>query len=245
MKRLNIRAITLAALMVFSVLAVATPAAAAGSTDISLSGPTSVNAGQTVTHDIVVDTVNNDVASFNVSVTSSDASAVEISSVSQAIGGTSGTVESVSSGGSSATIRTAGGSTGAADGNSATIATVTLQGVNAGGSSTISVGVNAGPFDTAGSGYTVGSTPDVNISAPSAGKLDVNDNGNPATDIDGDGTYEDVNGDGKKPNIGDVQALINGIDADKIGSSDTRFNFNSDDKSSVNIGDVQALINQI
>jgi len=236
----KVRAITLAALMVLSVVAIATPAAAAGSTDISLSGPTSVNQGTTVTHDIVVDTVNNDVGSFNVSVTSSDTSAVEITSVSQAIGGTSGTVESVASDGSSATIRTAGGSTGVADGARATIATVTLQGVSSSGSSTISVGVNAGPFDTAGSGYTVGSTPSVSLNV--SNNIDVNGDGNGAKDTDGDGKFEDVNGD-NSTNIGDVQTLISGIDSNKITKNDEEFNFNND--SGVNIGDVQRLINTI
>lgn len=92
---------------------------------------------------------------------------------------------------------------------------------------------------------TVSATVPISIkSSPDDTTVDVNGDGNPATDIDGDGMFEDVNGD-NAANIGDVQTLINGIDTGSINDGDSGFNFNNDDNESVNIGDVQALINQI
>ena len=61
---------------------------------------------------------------------------------------------------------------------------------------------------------------------------------NAPTDPDGDGTYEDINGDGSV-DVGDAQALFANTDAAEIQANPGAFDFNDD--GSVNVGDAQAL----
>lgn len=67
---------------------------------------------------------------------------------------------------------------------------------------------------------------------------DVNGDGNPAHDLDEDGLYEDVNGDGAFT-IVDVQALFANLDSDAVQNNPSKFDFNGDGK--VDVTDVQAL----
>lgn len=60
------------------------------------------------------------------------------------------------------------------------------------------------------------------------------------TDSDGDGRYEDINGDGDS-DIVDVQALFTNSDDETIQNNPTAFDFNGD--GSVNVVDVQKLFN--
>jgi hypothetical protein len=60
----------------------------------------------------------------------------------------------------------------------------------------------------------------------------------PPTDVDGDGLYEDVNGDGSV-NVIDVQALFANLDDPTIRNNVDAFDYNGD--GSVNVVDVQAL----
>ena len=71
---------------------------------------------------------------------------------------------------------------------------------------------------------------------------DVVGDGNPAQDLDGDGLYEDVNGDGS-PTIVDVQALFANLDSDAVQENVDLFDFNGDGE--VDVSDVQALYDQI
>ncbi|MFC6943243.1 PQQ-binding-like beta-propeller repeat protein [Salinirubellus sp. GCM10025818] len=68
--------------------------------------------------------------------------------------------------------------------------------------------------------------------------LDVNGDGRPARDPDGDGLYEDVNGDGSV-NVGDAQAIFANNEAPVVQNNLEAFDFNGD--GSVNVGDAQAL----
>ncbi len=61
---------------------------------------------------------------------------------------------------------------------------------------------------------------------------------NAPTDPDGDGVYEDVNGDGDV-NVGDVQALFANDDGPVVQNNTAAFDVNGD--GAVNVGDVQAL----
>jgi hypothetical protein len=67
---------------------------------------------------------------------------------------------------------------------------------------------------------------------------DVNGDGNPSQDPDGDGLYEDGNGDGSV-NVGDAQALYNNRESPGIQINGERYDFNDD--GTVNVGDAQAL----
>lgn len=109
-------------------------------------------------------------------------------------------------------------------------------------------------FDTAGeytvalnvtddSGATNKTTTTVTVDQPETGAPqgpgDITGNGNAAEDLDGDGLYEDINGD-STVNVLDVQALF----ANQGSASDntTAFDFNGD--GTVNVLDVQALFAQ-
>ena len=61
---------------------------------------------------------------------------------------------------------------------------------------------------------------------------------NPPTDPDGDGLYEDVNGDGDV-NVGDAQAIFSNADDPVVQNNVDAFDYNGD--GSVNSGDAQAL----
>jgi PKD repeat protein len=69
---------------------------------------------------------------------------------------------------------------------------------------------------------------------------DVNDNGQPAQDLDGDGLYEDVTGDGQLQ-INDVQALFYYRDSDAVQNNAQLFNFDGQEPASIDVSDVQAL----
>jgi hypothetical protein len=61
---------------------------------------------------------------------------------------------------------------------------------------------------------------------------------NASTDPDGDGLYEDVNGDGEV-NVGDAQAIFSNSNDSVVQNNTAAFDFNGD--GSVNVGDAQAL----
>jgi len=69
---------------------------------------------------------------------------------------------------------------------------------------------------------------------------DVNDNGQRAQDLDGDGLYEDVTGDGQLQ-INDVQALFYYRDSDAVQNNAQLFNFDGQEPASIDVSDVQAL----
>ena len=67
----------------------------------------------------------------------------------------------------------------------------------------------------------------------------------PPQDLNGDGLYEDIDGDGEF-NIFDVQALFNGLYSDVVQDHPQFFNFNEDeDPEEVTIFDVQGLFNRL
>jgi len=63
---------------------------------------------------------------------------------------------------------------------------------------------------------------------------------NPPQDLDGDGLYEDVNGD-ESFTVADVQVFFQHRDADVVQDNPEAFNFAGDEPADVSIGDVQAL----
>jgi len=64
----------------------------------------------------------------------------------------------------------------------------------------------------------------------------------PPQDLDGDGLYENVRGDGEF-DIADVQALFDNLDSDAVQKHANRYNFSGTDPAEVAILDVQALFN--
>ncbi|MFC5368854.1 PKD domain-containing protein [Salinirubrum litoreum] len=91
-------------------------------------------------------------------------------------------------------------------------------------------------------GYTVETASDsaggtVEVTPPA-----VNDAQDLPGDPDGDGLYEDVNGDGNL-NTGDAQSLFSNRDADAVTTNVDAFDFNGD--GSVDVGDAQALFTEL
>ncbi|MFC6940156.1 dockerin type I domain-containing protein [Salinirubellus sp. GCM10025818] len=71
---------------------------------------------------------------------------------------------------------------------------------------------------------------------------DVDGDGNPSQDPDGDGRFEDVNGDGST-DVGDAQALYNNRNTMAIKINRELYDFNDD--GAVNVGDAQALFAEV
>jgi len=69
---------------------------------------------------------------------------------------------------------------------------------------------------------------------------DVNGDGNPAQDLDGDGLFEDVDGNGEFT-VGDVQVFFDNRDADAVQDNAELFNFDGDEPASIGVSDVQVL----
>jgi len=63
---------------------------------------------------------------------------------------------------------------------------------------------------------------------------------NPPSDLNGDGLYRDINGDGEFT-VGDVQALFENLDNGVVQDNAELFNFSGGDESAVTLEDVQAL----
>ena len=66
---------------------------------------------------------------------------------------------------------------------------------------------------------------------------------NPPTDKDGDGQYEDVNGDGEFT-VADVQAYFQKRESDVVQNNSEYFNFDQQEPPAVSIRDVQALFQE-
>jgi hypothetical protein len=67
----------------------------------------------------------------------------------------------------------------------------------------------------------------------------------PPNDLDGDGLYEDTDGDGEF-DIFDVQALFGNLSTDAVQNHPEAYNFNDDpDPGDVRIFDVQALFDRL
>jgi surface glycoprotein (TIGR04207 family) len=177
----KLRAITLAALMVLSVVSFAAPAAAAGNTTVSLQpGSQSVSATQTATYNVTVDTVDNGVSAYSFNVSINDTSVGEITDVSLVgptqIDGTFNNITYADDNSSVMAYTTSDGDV-LSDG---TIATVTVSGVNPGNAS-LSLEVNQ-LADQDGNDYT--------ISGTNGATLEVVETNNPGTQYDVDGDDE-------------------------------------------------------
>ena len=74
--------------------------------------------------------------------------------------------------------------------------------------------------------------------------IDVTGDGNAATDTDGDGRLDDINGDGES-DIFDVQALYRNVEDSAVQNNPEQFDFDGSGDNSIDIFDVQALYNQL
>lgn len=82
-------------------------------------------------------------------------------------------------------------------------------------------------------------TASVDVSPPAIGG-----EGNPPQDLNGDGLYEDVNGDGRA-DVFDVQVLFNNMESEEVQEFAEFYNFAGQDSDEVGIFDVQSLFQSI
>jgi PKD repeat protein len=191
-----------------------------------------VGVDQTATFDIVVDSADGGVGTYDISVALSDSSAASITDVELA--GTAGpevTDVEIASDGSEATMEAVLVDT--ADTGSVSIGTVTLQGT-AEGSTDLDLAVDELGTE-AGTAYVVTATDGASVDVST---LVVGDSQSPAQDLDGDGVYEDVNGDGTV-SVLDVQTLFADRDGTTVTNNPAAFDFNDDGEFS--LLDIQTL----
>ena len=95
--------------------------------------------------------------------------------------------------------------------------------------------------DSDASSYRVESATGATLTvSEDAGPPPLPDQDNAPQDLDGDGLYEDVNGDDQF-SIADVQIFFQNRDSDAVQNNPEAFNFDETDPPAVTIGDVQAL----
>jgi 2',3'-cyclic-nucleotide 2'-phosphodiesterase (5'-nucleotidase family) len=188
--------------------------------------------GEKRTFEVTASEVPDGVGAYELRISVGDTGVGRITDIEAA--GTPGFADSsISEDNRSATVDVADAS--GADDSTQTLAIVTVEGVSYGKSTTLELTPVAGPFDPDGNAYTV-SRIDNRVVTVEAG--DVTGNGQPMADRDGDGDFEDVNGDGSV-DVVDVQALFANRETQPVKSSTSAFDLNGD--GSVDVGDVQRL----
>jgi len=188
-----------------------------------------VTPGETTTVDLVARNVSGGVGAFEATVGLGNGSVATVTDVHLVHGSYLANV-STGPANASATVRALGMDT--ADAGIVTLATLTIR-IEAPGRTHVGV-ASADVGTEAGFEYPLS----VENGTLSATALDPVVGDSPPTDPDGDGVYEDVNGDGEV-NVVDVQALFNNYDAASVQRHSEAFDFNGDGET--NIVDVQRL----
>jgi hypothetical protein len=195
-----------------------------------------VGVGTTTTLAVTVTGATDGVDAFNLDVETSDSDALTLTGAS-ASGSPTVDASGVTADGTTATLRAAGAEPGGGD--SVTIGELTVAG-EATGSASLSLSVN-NLVDQSTDPYTIAETTGASVAVTDAGGPVVVDD-RPATDPDGDGVYEDVNGDGQF-NIVDVSQYLQRLEDPTVQSNPDAFDF--DGSGSVNIVDVTDLLRQL
>jgi len=118
------------------------------------------------------------------------------------------------------------------------VLTLAVEGVTA-GEAALSLEV-FGAADSGGEPYPVREGPEATVTVRSGGPSVTGSA--PATDPDGDGLYEDVDGDGRV-GVGDVVALFEHLDESPVRGNADAFDFTAD--AAVGVGDVARLFEEI
>ncbi|WP_152422963.1 dockerin type I domain-containing protein [Halorubrum kocurii] len=195
-----------------------------------------VSPNETVTVNVTVKNTDQ-IGAYAFSASLDDTTAAQITAVQ--LGGDPGQSSTdISETGQQAEVQAALANVDAAD--SAPIATLSIQG---GVPSPTNLTINVSDAsDLEGNPYSFDSRTATAPVTVQAGPGDVTGNGDAATDPDGDGIYEDVNGDGSVT-VTDVQALFAAVSDGSVQSDQAAFDYNND--GSVTVTDVQALFSQI
>lgn len=193
--------------------------------------------GSTVRVDVLV-TNTTDIATYNISLSANNTSAVRIKEVT--LLGDPGVQDiSVASDGSSATASAALAEI--TDTGPTAVAQLSVQvPATASSSGELTVTVTA-LGDSSGESYDLADETATATVGPRAGPGDITGNGNPAADPDGDGVFEDINGDGTV-DVLDVQALFSNLRTSAVRNTPA-FDINGDGE--IDVLDVQSLFAQL
>jgi hypothetical protein len=202
-------------------------------TSVSLAPATDeVAVGQSATFDLVVSDADGGVGAFDATVSLDDDSVAAITGVE--IHGNPGeqtTDVDIAADNASVDLTAALMDTG--NGGSVPIATITVEGEGVG---TVGISPQVSALgNESGFPYDVTGTSGASLTVT---QIIVGDFENPVTDPDGDGQYEDINGNGNYDII-DVQALFANLDDPAVQNNVETFDFNGDGV--VNVVDVQKL----
>jgi hypothetical protein len=190
----------------------------------------------TETFEVQVARATDGVNAVDLTVETSDPTVARVSEVTT-VGSPMVDVSGAADDGSSGTLRAAG--FGSFDAETVTLGRVTVTG-EASGTARLDLSVDNVVTDNS-EPYPVGSVTGANLAVreTQVGPVVIDD---PATDPDGDGVYEDVNGDGEF-NIVDVSQFLREFDGETVQSNAAAFDFSGD--GTVNIVDVSSLLRQL
>jgi PKD repeat protein len=242
----TVASVGLALLLAISTGVGAGVAAAAGTTALTVSiadggGGATVAPGETTTVEVVVDDASGGVGAAELRVVT-DPTVARV--VDATVLGSGGTDVERAENGSSVDVEYAFRDT--ADTGTVAILTVTIEGV-APGETAVRLAPSAGNdellvFDEAGTGYTVTGSEAATVTVAGDGPPPIGGTGDPPTDPDDDGLYEDVNGDGDVTII-DVAAFLDVYDTPTVESNLAAFDFDGNGRAS--IIDVATLLEQL
>ncbi|WP_440006079.1 PKD domain-containing protein [Halomicrococcus sp. SG-WS-1] len=194
-----------------------------------------VGVDQNSSFDLMVESADGGVGTYSITVELSNPSVATIEDVQLNGANDAFTDVQIADDGSSVTIEAVAVDTN--DTGSVSLGTITVQGT-AEGESDLSLTVNSLGTES-GEKYAVTEVTGASITVS---ELVVGDSQNPAQDLDGDGVYEDVNGDGTV-DVADVQTLWANRNGATVTGSPEAFDFNGD--GTFDLLDIQTLYYQI
>jgi hypothetical protein len=192
-----------------------------------------IGVDETTTFDVVVADADGGVGAIDATVALADSSVASITDLTVSGATNSETTDvTIAADGSSATVESVLLDTN--DDGPVSVVTVTVTG-DAVGSSDLSLTIDA-LGDESGTSYDVTDVTGASLTVVELGPI--GDSANPPADLDGDGTFEDVNGDGTV-DVLDVQVLFTYRDDETVANNPSKFDFNGD--GTFDVVDVQAL----
>jgi PKD repeat protein len=221
-------------------------AAAAGTTTLTVSiadggGGATVAPGETTTVEVVVDDATGGVGAAELRVVT-DPTVARV--VDATVLGSGSTEVELAENGSFVDVEYAFRDT--ADTGTVAILSVTIAGV-APGETAVRLAPSADNdgllvFDEAGTGYTVTGSDAASVTVAADGPPPIARTGDPPTDPDGDGLYEDIDGDGAVTVV-DVAAFLDVFDTPVVESNLAAFDFDGNGR--VSLVDVATLLRQL
>jgi len=229
--------VTILCVSAFALTTAAVSAQAGASTAVELTPSNqSVAPGSAVTYDVVATNAPDGISSYGFTVSTTDTPTATITDASFG-GNPSGSTSNINLAADNSFVAVTAGFAGISSGTDVVLGTVTVQG-NTTGTADLNVTVS-NLFDSTNAELTVTSLNNASVTTSRIGPGDVTGDGNPALDPDGDGLYEDVNGD-SVANSSDVQALKS-----YVNSSGTDLAFDFDADGDLDLDDAQTLSNEV